>query len=98
MGFRKAKKQLIECLENEQIQHVMDRSNIDIKNRLVTGEVSAKQLANIVGRARGSNYESRPHHFDASIDVHIIAIKHDGVRWYIKWFYLEPDVVFISVH
>lgn len=98
MGFWNAKKQVLECLHSGSIQHVLERSNIDVKNRLATGEVSAEQIANIIGRARGSHYESRPHHFDESIEVHIITIRHDGTRWYIKWYYLEPDVVFISVH
>lgn len=98
MGFRNAKKQVLECLDNGHIQHVLERSNIDVKNRLATGEVSAEQIANIIGRARGSHYESSLHHFDESIEVHIITIRHGGQRWYIKWYYLEPDVVFISVH
>lgn len=98
MGFRNAKKQVLECLNNGRIQHVLERSNIDVKNRLATGEISVEELANIIGRARGSNYESSPHHFDPLIEVHVITSWHDGARWYIKWYYLEPDVVFISVH
>lgn len=98
MGFRDAKKQVIECLKNGRIQHVLERSNIDVKNRLATGEISVAQLTSIIGRARGSNYESSPHHFDALIEVHVITTWHDGTHWYIKWYYLEPDVVFISVH
>jgi len=98
MGFRDAKKQVIECLNNGWIEHVLERSRIDVKNRLATGEVSAAQLANIIGRARGGDYESSPHHFDASTEVHIITILHGGTRWYIKWYYLEPNAVFISVH
>lgn len=98
MGFRKAKNQVIECLNKGSIQHEMDRCDIDVKNLLATGEISAEHVANIIGRARGNDYECSPHHFNQSIEVHILTTNHDGITWYIKWYYIEPNVVFISVH
>ncbi len=98
MSFRKAKRQVIDCLNNGRVQHEMDRCDIDVKNLLATGVVSPEQVANIIGRSRGNEYECDPHHFDQSIEVHIITTNHDGIAWYIKWYYIEPSVVFISVH
>jgi hypothetical protein len=30
--------------------------------------------------------------------VHIIQRSHKGVAWYIKWYFVEPASIFISVH
>ena len=98
MGFRAVKNQVIKCLENGRVQHAMDRCEIDVKNLLATGQVSADEVAGVIGRAGGNDYECRSHHFDESVEVHIITTNHMGTNWYIKWYYIEPDVVFISVH
>lgn len=34
----------------------------------------------------------------ASIDVHVFKPYKDAKRWYIKFYFIDPDVVFISVH
>jgi len=98
MGFRDAKKQLIECLLDRRIDHELERSEIDTKNLLLTGVVSADEVAEVIRRCRGNEYECSPHHFGDSIDVHIVKTTYGGTSWYIKWYYLEPNVVFISVH
>jgi hypothetical protein len=98
VGFRDAKAQVLACLDDENILHDLQRSEIDTKNLLVTGVVSAEEVAAAIGRSNGREYECSAHHFDATIDVHIIKTMCLGRSWYIKWYYLEPDVVFISVH
>ncbi len=93
MGFKEAKKKLIECLENGNIRHE-ERCSIDIKNLYAIGEITTEEVINIVKIARGNNYESSPHHYDRSIEVHIIRIN----TWYIKWYFSEPNTIFISIH
>jgi len=97
MGFREAKKKVIECLNNGYILHE-ERNNINVKNLLSTGVVSISGITTIIGRARGNTYSSSPHHYDAEIDVHVIKTTYSGQHWYIKWYFIEPDCVFISVH
>jgi hypothetical protein len=97
LGFKEVKSKVIECLDNGFVIHEA-RNNIDIKNLLSTGAVSIGEVATIIGRARGNDYSNSPHHFDSEIDVHIIKTNHFNKSWYIKWYFTEPDCVFISAH
>ena len=97
MGFREAKRQVLECLKTGCVLHE-ERDSIDIKNLFATGLISLDEAARIIGRSRGDGYISSPHHFDDTIDVHVIKTISSGQRWYIKWYFLEPDSVFISFH
>ncbi|WP_349571030.1 hypothetical protein [Azotobacter salinestris] len=93
IGFREAKRKVIAALESGEYSHE-SRGSIDVKNKLHTGEVSAEQVIDIIGRCRGTDHSCSPHHLDNSIDVHVIA----SGSWYIKFYFLDPDTVFISVH
>jgi len=97
MGFKDVKSKVLQCLSTGSVLHE-EREYIDTKNLLSTGVVSVSEVANIIGRARGNSYSCSPHHFDAKIDVHVIKTKHLSSCWYIKWYFVEPDCVFISVH
>jgi hypothetical protein len=97
MAFREVKSKVIECLNNGYVLHE-ERDDIDVKNLLSTGVVSISEVTTIIGRARGNSYSNSPHHYDAEIDVHVIKTTHSGQHWYIKWYFTEPDCVFISVH
>ena len=97
MGFKKAKQQVIECLKSGHFEHEA-RDRIEVKNRLATGAVTVEEVIAAIGRSRGDSYSSSPHHFDASIEVHIIKTTHLGTGWYIKWYFVDPNSVFISVH
>ncbi len=97
MGFKAAKKKVIKCLNSGCILHE-ERNDIDIKNLLSTGAVSIDEVTTIIGRSRGNGYTCSPHHFDNKVDVHIIETTISGINWYIKWYIVEPDSVFISVH
>ncbi len=97
MGFREVKSKVLECLNTGHVLHE-ERDDIDIKNLLSTGVVSLHDVAQIIGRSRGNNYSSSPHHFDNKIAVHVIKTTKSGQNWYIKWYFVEPDSVFISVH
>ncbi|MFT4925499.1 MAG: hypothetical protein ACI8WB_001592 [Phenylobacterium sp.] len=97
MGFKAVKDKVINCLKTGNIYHEI-RHDVDIKNVLSTGVVTADEVAAIIGRSRGDSYSSSPHHLDCNIDVHIVKTKFAGFNWYIKWYFLEPDAIFISVH
>ncbi|MCC9006470.1 hypothetical protein [Pseudomonas putida] len=92
-GFREAQRAVIAALESGEYQHV-SRGDIDMKNLLATGEVSARAVVEVVRSCRGIHHASSPHHAVAAVEVHVL--KRDG--WYIKFFFIEPDTWFISVH
>ena len=97
MGFKDAKRQVIECLNNGLVSHEQ-RNNINVKNLLAVGQVTLDEVANIIGTSKGDSYSYSPHHFDSSITVHVVKTKRAGQNWYIKWYFVEPNSVFISVH
>ena len=97
MGFKAAKIRVLNCLATGHVLHE-ERNSIDIKNLLATGLISVKEAAQIIGRSSGTNYSCSPHHFDNDIDVHVIKTTFLGLHWYIKWYFLDPDIVFISFH
>ncbi|MGS2724642.1 hypothetical protein ACVBEJ_12940 [Porticoccus sp. GXU_MW_L64] len=97
MGFKDAKRQVLGCLASGSVLH-QERADIDIKNLLATGQVSLDEVSDIIGRSRGSDYTSSSHHQVEDIDVHIVQTRHGGEQWYIKWYFVEPNSVFISVH
>ena len=88
---------VLNCLVNGHVSHE-ERGSIDIKNLFATGLVSVKDAAQIIGRSAGNGYCCSAHHFDRDIDVHVIRTTYSGQRWYIKWYFLGPDSVFISFH
>ena len=97
MGFKAAKRQVISCLRSGLISHEI-RDQIDSKNLFATGVMSASQVEEIILRAGGNDYSSSPHHLMSQIEVHVIKASYGGLDWYIKWYFLEPNSVFISMH
>ncbi len=97
VGFKQAKAQLIDCLRSGRVRHE-ERGDIEVKNLLATGMVTPAQVESLVSRARGGDHSCSPHHFDRKILVHTIKVRHEGGSWYIKWYFLEPNAMCISVH
>ncbi|GFD68745.1 hypothetical protein KUL106_20080 [Alteromonas sp. KUL106] len=97
MGYKEIKRQVIYCLNKGYVSHEQ-RNDIDVKNLLAIGQVSLDEVAEIIGRSRGNEYSSSPHYFDDRITVHIIKTRRGGHSWYVKWYFVEPNSVFISVH
>lgn len=97
MGFKDVKRKVIESLNDGSFSHEA-RNEIDVKNVLSTGAISKDDVAKILGRSSGSDYKTSPHHLDSTIDVHIVKTLFEGKIWYIKWYFLDPSCVFISVH
>jgi len=93
MSWSEAKRLVLECLKDGRIQHEQ-RGDIDIKNHLATGQISVSQVEELLRRARGNDHRESKHHLDRSVVVHVVKRQ----NWYIKWYFLEPDSVFISVH
>ena len=97
MGFKEIKYQVIECLKQGNFLHAQ-RKDIDIKNLLAAEEITIKKLINILKQTRGSEYKSSPHHCISSVTVHIVKTSYSGVKWYIKWYFIAPNSIFISIH
>lgn len=96
-NFSQARRQVIQCLESGHVLHEA-RSNIDVKNLLQVGAVTSAEVVQILKKARGNEHSYSPHHMDANVDVNIVKTSYQGQNWYIKWYFIEPDAVFISVH
>lgn len=93
IGFKEAKRKVIAALENGTYQPEA-RGSIDTKNLLAMGHVSPAEICEVLRNCRGQDHSSSPHHQVTGIQVHVI--KRDG--WYIKFYFVDPDTIFISVH
>lgn len=92
-GFKEAKRAVIAALRAGTFQHEA-RNEIDVKNLLQTGGVSAQFVEGIILRCKGTEHTCTPHHQVSAIDVHTIISQ----GWYVKFYFLDPDTWFISVH
>ena len=103
MGFKSARENALVALKSGFIQHEA-RDDIDNKNLLSTGEVSTSEVVKMLKKCNGNQYSTSPHHADSSATVHIFkpqikTEKNDELEtWYIKLYFVAPDVWFISVH
>ena len=93
MGFKDARSAVIQALKEGAYQHE-SRSGPDEKNLLRIGAVSAEVVCEIIVKCNGNDHMMSPHHADNAIIVHVL--RRDG--WYIKFYIIEPDAIFISVH
>lgn len=92
-GFKQVKRAVIEALKDGRYQHEA-RNDINVKNLLATGEVTANEVIDLLRRSNGMQYEVSPHHSSSAFNVHIITVS----TWYVKFYFLDPDTWFISVH
>lgn len=100
MGFKNARKTLIEALEEGDYRHE-PRAVLSEKNLLAIGEVTEEEVIGILRRTRGYQYSSSPHAWDAEVTVHVFRPVVHGQRWYVKAYFLgspNASAVFISVH
>jgi hypothetical protein len=93
VGFKEVKYKVITALSTGNFQHEV-RDQIEVKNILAMGQISVAEVINIIKQSRGDDHETSPHHLDKTIDVHIITT----TKLYIKFYFLDPDTWFISVH
>ncbi|ALV05410.1 hypothetical protein [Roseateles depolymerans] len=92
-GYRAVKLAVIAALESGQYQHEA-RGSIEVKNLLATGDISANDVIEIIKRSSGVNYVCSPLHQDSKLDCHLIR----SCGWYVKFYFVDPMTVFISVH
>ena len=99
MGFRNAKSRILTALERGDYSHEPREVQAE-KNLLAVGDVTPEFVAGLVRKTSGRDYQSSPHHADASVEVHIFrASTNDKARWYVKAYFAPDDAtVFISVH
>ncbi len=99
LGFKEARQKAIAALYAGTVQHEA-RNDIDDKNLLVTGQVTVEQVIDLLKVCRGTQHQCSPHHHVPTIDVHVFRPIAGTPRksWYIKLYFLEPDMWFISVH
>ncbi len=97
MGFNDIKQRVISCLLEGTYDHEV-RRNIDVKNLFQCGQLSEQFLMELILATRGSQYDVSPHHKAPEIDVHVMKPVKNRLEWYIKFYFVDPDLMFISVH
>jgi hypothetical protein len=99
VGLKDVKSRAMSCLDNCQIQHETERSgDIDKKNLLVTAQVTLAEVKDLINCTKGTQNKVSSHHVEKLVEVHTFKPINKGTKWYIKFYFLEPDIIFISVH
>lgn len=93
MGYKAVKGKVIEALQLRAFSHEA-RAGIEVKNLLHMGSITPEEVIALIKSSSGTDHSCSPHHLIKEVDVHIIKCK----TWYIKFYFLDPDTVFISVH
>jgi hypothetical protein len=94
LGFKEIKDTVIKCIRSGFVQHEERDSD---KNLYATGDLSSAEVIKIIEYCRGDWYQKSRHHF-LDIDVHVLKPKGKYDGYYIKFYFIEPDAWFISVH
>lgn len=102
MGFHEERARLLEALFAAREDGALpsyDPRDLD-DNLLVSGELLLVDLIEIVKRSSGLNYQGAgEHHQKPGVQVHVIKdVKYQGTMWYIKWYFDDPELWFISAH
>ena len=94
MAFNEVKSKAIDCIKKGSVRHVARDIS---KNMFAAGEFTPDEMVSIIGSCQGDCYTAGKHHF-LDAEVHILKPKgkYDGL--YIKFFFVELDIMFISVH
>jgi hypothetical protein len=96
LGFKTVKELVIKRIQEGLIYHVPREYS---KNEFAQGLVTDDQVIAMIVCCKGDHdYETLPHHAIPKIAVHIFKPKGKYDGYYIKLYFLEPNVCFISVH
>ena len=93
IGYKYARQKVLQALSLRIYSHEV-RHAIDVKNLLHSGDVTPDEVISLIESSSGADYSSSMHHVVQSVEVHVIRCS----RWYIKFYFVDPDTVFISVH
>lgn len=93
MSFKDVRYRVIRALKDGTYLHAA-RGSIEDKNALMTGDIPPEDLIKIIDRCNGTHHENSERHTFKGVEVHI----HKRNGWYLKFYFIEPDTVFISVH
>eukprot|EP01036_Dinobryon_divergens_P002376 gene2376-3127_t len=69
VGYKSARKEILHALRNGNYQHE-SRGDIDVKNLLAMGKISATEVAVLIASSDGSMHTESPHHVVKEITVH----------------------------
>ena len=97
MGFNSDRERMLEALAGGQVIHE-ERSYQENKNDLAAGRVSEGEAALILRSVRGQQAEASVHHYDPGQRVWIMKPTVAGIRWYLKAYMQDENVVFLSFH
>jgi hypothetical protein len=95
LGFKDIKARAIRKIQEGDIYHVPREYE---KNEYAQGLLTDDQVIEMIKICRGNCYEAKPHHFVPNMDVHILKPQGKYCGYYVKFYFLEPDICFISVH
>ena len=94
LGFKEIKERAIKCIKCGYVRHVERDLN---KNLFAAGDFTSEDMIQIISSSRGDCYQVDKHHF-LETEVHIIKPRGKYGGLYLKFFFIEPDILFISVH
>lgn len=96
MSSQAAKRKLLEAMRAGRVAHE-SRGAQEEKNKLAVGDLSLQDATAMMGAARGPG-EYRPHEMVPGLMVWIVRPEISGVRWYVKFYFVEDEAIFISFH
>lgn len=97
LEFLRLKEKAIDCLLHGAIAH-FERKKTNVKNDLLTEKVSTEFVITLFEEAKIEQYERRVHYRDPQLVIHVLKPVFEGTIWYLKFFIVDPNLIFISVH
>lgn len=97
LEFLKLKEKAIDCLLHGAVAH-FERKKADTKNDLLSDKVNTEFVIKLFEVAKLEQYEKRVHYNDPRLIIHVLKPVFEGTIWYLKFFIVDPDIIFISVH
>lgn len=97
MGFSEVKSKVIKCVEEGKSQST-PRGDKNEKNLFLTGEKTARDVVEMLKKTKGTQHSTLPHDTIPEVTVHIFKPLLGDEEWYVKFYFLDPNCIFISVH
>jgi len=74
------------------------RHDQETKNLLLMRFVGPKQVIEMLKSCSGAGYQSGLHHSISGIETHVMKPTGKYAGWYLKFYFTNPETVFLSVH